>query len=359
MITHELIAGGVVHPVAEVTSWYDGAPLHPDPIPIAQGTVTETASGDSLGALEITVPAMREWIPTHPMHPLAAYGQELMVRRGFQLPDGGTVGWETLGTFRILPAEVDGGWIQLRAESVDTRLNGARWVVSTRTEGTFAEQAAQICAGVVPVIVMAPDRSSVSRSWEQQDSRRSSLFELCDSWGTVPRMVDGQLTIVPLRTGSEPDVTVSGGRGGSLVDIAPVVDAELVTNVVVASSVPEDETAPLTAMAVIRTGPRAWDGPYGQHVRFFASPLLTTLEQCQLAAETTLARLQAVGPDIEATMITNPSVRLDSVLRIVDVDDDTDVTIRVTEATHALTAGVEPGSYRGVLLSGRIRGRTW
>ena len=347
----------VVRPTVEVTSWLGSRAL--GEIKISQGTVTETASGEMLGHAEITVPATPQMIPSHPGHPLAAYGQELVIRRGFLTDRGDPFGWVNLGRFVIRDSRIEGEWLTVSAESIDTRLLHARWIVATRTQGTARQQARQITAGVVPIAFLTPDKTVAARSWEQAQPRREALMELCDSWGAVPRMIDGQLMITPASRTQQATVTLHAGDGGTLIDASPSpVEGGPTPNVVVASSVPEDESAPLQAMAAIGHGPRSWTGPYGQVTRFFASPLLRTQLQCQLAAETRLARLQAQTPELEVVAVTDPSIRLDSVVRVVD-GRGTDCIIRVVEVTHALTAGREPGRILGQVISGSVRGQRW
>lgn len=350
-----LMSGGVITPAAEVTSWLGGTAL--GAIPIAQGHVKETVSGSSLGSCEITVPATEEWVPSRPDHPLAAMGQELLVRRGFQSLTGDTVGWEILGRFRIWSAEPDGGWLKVDAEAVDARLTPARWVVTTRTSGSLWAQIRQICQGVVPVRFDVPDRPIAARTWEMLDPRRDSLLEVCDAVGAVPRMIDGQLVIVPAPSSTTPQHTLRSGPGGTLISADPISDSDQTPNVVVASSAPEDSSAPVSAMAAIESGPMRWTGPYGQVVLGYASPLLRTRADCLAAARTRLARVSATRADLAVRMITDPRIRLDSVVRVIDDEQGTDAVVRVTEVTHALTAGREPGSLLGQVLSGRVRGQ--
>ena len=351
----DVLAGGVVRPVVEVTSWLAGAGL--GAVDVAQGTVTLDVGADVLGQLELSVPATKGWIPSGPRHPLAAFGQQLIVRRGFAAADGVVTEWTGLGAYRVRSAVVEGGWVTVLADSVDVRLNLARWVVSTRTTGSFAGQARQICAGVVPIRVDAKDRASAARTWEQQQPRRESLLELCDAWGTALRMIDGQLVIVAAETGTAPAVTVTRETG--LISVQPSADGDATPNVVVASSAPEDGAVPVSAMVAVESGPRAWTGPYGQVTAFFGSPLLTTRAACQSAAKTRLARLTAKATDVQITALTDPRIRPGMVVRAVAPDEDTDVTVRATRVRYALTPGQEPGEIAGILLAGRIKGVQW
>lgn len=345
--------------VTEVTSWRGGQYL--GTIPVGAGTVEESATGDWLGRVNITVPATDQWIPTHPGHALAPFGQELLVRRGRRSSSGNSVDMRILGRFLITDSIPDGDWISVQGDSVDTRLTGARWITDKLTSGRLSEQAHAICAGVVPLRITAPDRASSSRRWEAQSSRRDALIELCDAWGAVPRIVDGTLTIEPEPTSTTVTHTITAGRGGTLVDVRPVNDASSgrTPNAVVAMTVPDDETAPIFSMAHLKSGPRTFGGPYGQQITFFASPLLRTYPQVAAAADTRLRRLQSTTPEVTASIVTDPSIRLGSVVRVIRPSQNTDVTIRVTSITHALTAGREPGTIGGQVISGTIRGISW
>lgn len=351
----ELMASGIVEPVSEITSWLDGVPL--GVIPISQGEVVETAGGETLARLEFTLPATKEWMPRGTDHPLAPYGQELLVRRGFRLRDGSDVGWRILGRFRIRTTLPEDGWLTVAADSIDVRLIGARWILDTTTTGTLAAQAKQVCAGIVPLIIDAPDRASGSRKWEAQTSKRESLLELLDAWGCVLRMIEGNLTVTPRPKATTPTITVRSGDGGTLVSAVPERLNGPVANVVVASSAPSDEATPIvSAMAVTPSGPMAWDGPYGQQVIFYASPVITTIRQAQTAAETRLSRQQAKAPDIAVECVTDPRVQLDTIVRTIDRPTDTDTVVRVVEARHALTRGKEPGGFHGQFLRGEVEG---
>lgn len=351
------LAGGVATPVAEVVASLGGEVL--GAVPIAQGHVTEYAAGDVLAVAEFTVPAVAPWLPRSPRDPLAAYGQEATIRRGFRLPSGETVGWETLTRARIVSADVSDGWVQVLAQSIDARLTPARWVVNTRTTGNLHEQVRQVCAGVVPVQFACDPISLADRTWEQQQQRRESLLELCDATGTVPRIIDGRLTIVDAPTSTTVTHTITAGAGGTLIEVGQEARSAPVPNVMVASTAPEDNTSPVSAMETVDEGPLSWTGPYGQVVEFFASPLLTTRAQCATAARTRLARLLGSRPDLKVSMVTDPSMRLDAVVRVVRASEGTDCVVRVTEVTHALTPGREPGSMGGLVLSGAVRGESW
>lgn len=350
----DILASRVISPASEITSWLDGAPL--GVVPLSQGQVVETASGDSLARLEFTLPATKEWMPRDPRHPLAPFGQELLVRRGFRVYDD-SIGWEVLGRFRIRTTEPTGdGWLTVVADSIDVRLTMARWIVDTTTTGTLANQAKQICSGIVPINIAMPDRASSNRVWDDQENRRDALLELCDSWGAVLRMIDGALTIVPRPVSTTPSITVTSGDGGTLVSAVPERLADPVPNIVVASNTPQEGEPTITAMAIIPAGPRAWDGPYGQVVQFYASPVITTNAQAAQAATTLLSRLQAKAPDVTVEAVTDPRIRLDTVVRVVDAPTDTDVDVRVVEVRHALTRGKEPGGFLGTYLRGDVEG---
>lgn len=347
----DLLAGGLIRSAVEVVSVLDGRVL--GAVPVAQGTLTEDATADVLGRLRITVPAIDDWVPMSPGHPLAAYGQELLVRRGFTDPHGESAGWESLGSYRILPCTAPAdGYLEVDAVSPDWRLTVARLVTPMVTTGTAHQQLRALCAGVVPLRILSsvPNTSLGAREWPAEQDRRAAVLEICAVIGATVRNLQGGLTIVPAPTGVTPQRTLRSGRGGTITALIPALSQDVAANAVVAVA----ESGLASATAVIHGGPRRYDGPYGPVPSWVTSPLLATAEQCAIAARTELERLQSGAPDLEVSAITDPRTRLDSVVRV--VTEDTDAVARVVQTTHALTPGQEPGSWRGQVLSGKVRG---
>lgn len=350
----QILTEARIEPVCEVTSWLGSRYL--GQVEVTQGEVKESSVGNLLGSCELTVSS--DWAPTDPGHPLAAAGQELVVRRGFRLPSGEDVGWCLVGRYRISSAQEDGGWVKVEADSVDCRLDLARWVIATRTAGSFAAQVRAIAAGVCSVDVRAADRTSAARVWEQGRSRRESLVEVLDSWGCVLRMRDGRLVVEPTPTSTAaPSMSLHDGVGGTVRRVE-VGSSDGRPNAVVASTSPGGaDEAPVSKLAAIEQGPYRWGGAYGQVPTFFSSPLLTTPQQCLAAARTRLDRIQRETVDLTVQAVTDPRLELDDVVRV--LADDVDVVGRVTELTHALTPGKEPGQIGLTVLRGRIGGATW
>jgi hypothetical protein len=50
------------------------------------------------------------------------------------------------------------------------------------------------------------------------------------------------------------------------------------------------------------------NGPFGVRTRFYSSSLLTTVEQCEAAARTLLARYSVADTVVDATTIPNPAL---------------------------------------------------
>lgn len=354
IIDAELTAGHLT-PVCEVTSWLGGRYL--GTIPVAQGEVIESATDELLGSLEISVPATSEWIPSGPGHPLAAAGQELIVRRGYRTTTGDVAGMTYLGRYRTWSAAVEDGYVRVHADSPDKRLSLARFVVPTRTSGTLSDQASQIVGNRERLTVLALDRTGTGRTWEIGSSRLDALNELCDAWGTALRIVDGSLTITPTQTSGTPTLTITDGGGGVVVSTKIESTTDGIPNAVVASSAPEGNEVPISGIATIQSGPYRWQGPYGEVPEFFTSPLLTTASQVQSAAETRLKRAQSKRVDLTISMPTDPRITLDDIIAVRTATIN--IIGQVTRARHALTLGKEPGEIGLRVLSGTIEGVTW
>jgi hypothetical protein len=91
-------------------------------------------------------------------------------------------------------------------------------------------------------------------------------------------------------------------------------------NRVVASGQRTDGTPPVWA-AVSDTNPASptyIDGPFGIKPRFYASPLLTTTQQCTLAATSLLARYTGMWGSVTITALVNPALDAGDVILVRD-----------------------------------------
>jgi hypothetical protein len=86
--------------------------------------------------------------------------------------------------------------------------------------------------------------------------------------------------------------TISSGRGGNLIKRGDELSREGVYSGVVVSGERTDGTAPVTATVwdTDPASPTYYLGPFGKKLRFYSSPLLTTVPQCQATGAALLGR---------------------------------------------------------------------
>lgn len=351
----------LVRPVVEVTSWLGAQYLGQVEVMGGSATVDMSVIG---GELELQAPNVPEWVPTRPDHPLGNNGQELLVRRGWATPDGTVTEWATIGRYLVHRSVPEGDVITVRADGLGQRIENDRFTDPlTVTPGPMLNQARTLLAGTgIPVVLASglPNRAAVARTWERGGSRAEAWDELMTAWPAAS-YIDPDSRVMVVRpsfsTSGGPVLTLADGVGGSVVELAsgggPQDGAP---NGVVASTAPEDGSVPLSAIAVVQTGPRRWGGPYGRRPAFYASPLLTTRPHVSSAARTRLSNLQTEEWDLTVSNLSCPAVERGDIIRVISAEHDTDVVGQVTEARVALTPDDEPGSVAVRALSGRLGG---
>jgi hypothetical protein len=90
------------------------------------------------------------------------------------------------------------------------------------------------------------------------------------------------------------------------------------------------------------TSPLFWDGPFGNVIRYYASPLLLTNESADIAAESILARYKGLPSSLSMMAVPNPAL---------DPLDVVQATLGATTATHLIDQVSIP-------LAGRSRSRS-
>lgn len=339
-----------------VGSWL-GDTLLADDIPIGAGTWRASASTQVIESLDLTVPPgySGEWVPRDDTsHPLAAYGQQLdttlLVTDG-----GGVTTWEIpLARSGVQDwSDPDLGDVTVRAAGPLQRVADARLASprSTKPSATLESELRTLIVAGIPVDVDAAltDRSVPSFSW--QDDRLGAVYDLVSAWPALLRVTPTGGVYVGEALPSVhpgPVMTWTDGEGGTVAS-APRSDARSGRpNSIVARGMTADGT-PVQAEAHIETGSMAVDGPYGVVREFLFSPLLTTVGQCQAAADTALARKSRPLRTVRVTAAPDPRVELYDPVRVVR-DERTydgwvwDVTLPLTVADGDMVLEVALGA---------------
>lgn len=316
-------------------SWLDGDLLAPE-IPILSGRLSAASRLRVPERVTFTVPEAStvdgrwfSWVPgDDPRHPLARFGQQ--VDLGIEVVSAltGTITHTRLGRFRVhewshddvaRTVSVTGHGLLIRAEEARFRVPQV-----PRAGGTLASEFRRLMVPGVPVYIdpALVDRAC-PRSFQWQQDRLAALYEIADAWPARLRTDQwGQAQLLPpLPAVPVPVLHLTDGHGGTVVSAPRTDTREGLDNVVVGTSSATDTTAldPIRAVAEVRTGPTrvTTDGTgYGESVRYWSSPLVTTQGQLQASVNTILA--DASRPAVVRTVqcAPDPRIELDDALAI-------------------------------------------
>lgn len=344
--------------------FYDGKPVFDD-IRVAGGSLTVDGSQDVTGTLELSLPryapdetgAVVDLMPSEDNDsPINAEGTQVALAYHVGIPgsEPETIG---LGWFRIDDwGEGDDGTIDVTALSVEAPIAEARFLApfNVASGTTFANAARQLVGSLVPLEITA-SASPVVPKQTFEDDRLAALRELVTAWPA--RMVaedSGALVIAPpLNDETDPVVvTLTDGEGGTVVRVPRSGSRTGIYNAVKASGESTGESEPVSAVAYITTGPRRWNGPYGNVPYFYASPLLTTKAQCAAASKTILDRLQILAKPVTISAAPDPRLEVGDVIAVgyrgrVEV-------VRVDAITLPLLAADGTMTITGHVISGRV-----
>lgn len=297
-----------------VASWLSGV-LLADELPVLGGRLTWDASRNVPDQLRMTVArfdGLRDYLPLEPDAPLARYGQQLDVTITV---DGVDV---RMGRYLIVDWSYDEDTIEVTAAGLlqiaaDSRLLSP---TSPRDDGSLASEfvrllpeqmSAQFASGLVDRPVPA------AMSWDE--SRIDALWDIADAWPAVLRPdAWGQVLVKPpVVVSADPVLSVSDGVGGTVVSVPQVDTRDGAYNIVVARSTADGVDA--QAVARVTSGPMAVS-TYNPVPKFFPSPLLLTVDQCQAAANAMRDESTRRSSVLKVTMAPDPRPELDDTIGV-------------------------------------------
>lgn len=259
---------------------------------------------------------------------LTPYGtHELFVERGVAF-GGGAIEYVPLGYFRINTVEQDDapdGPIMITASDrmsmvVDARLSAPRQYEATDAYGDVVEDLVTD-AFAAAVVQWDDDTFSdpIGRTALVESDRYAFLRELVVGLGKVAYF--DHRGVLVIRTPPDPGLpvwSVSRGERGVLVKASRSLSREGVYNGVLAIGEALDDQEPVQALAVDESAdsPTLWGGPFGKIVREFNSPLLTSAEQCAIAAATVLRRSTGLPYNVDFSAVPNPALEPDDPIAI-------------------------------------------
>lgn len=313
-----------------VESWR-GTELLAESIPVEDGTLVVDGEQPIPGELRIVVPAgiRRQWIPTDPLHPLAPFGQRLYVERGIEYLDGDTE-YLGLGWFLITGAAPDplGQGTQVTAQSLERLLADDRIAtpIQPKAGATLFSEVERLVSGRLPVdeLPAALTNRTVPAdvTWEQD--RLNALGTILAAWPARARVNDeGLLELlapVPEWHNIGPAVhQLATGERGVVAEWSSDVEREQLYNGVFVSgreAVSDKKQVRGYAWDSDETSPTYYLGPFGRRAFEYASPLLTTVAQCNAAAATMLSKRLRRTRVAVVSMVPDPRLELDDVVEV-------------------------------------------
>ena len=279
-------------------SWL-GDTLLDDDVPVSGGGETRDRSLAVPEQIQLTVPRRDRgvnWEPIDPLHPLAAYGQQLRISYGVDV-GGGHFEWVPRGWFAITESQADTDTVSVTCEGLLTLVVEAQFAAPFQPTGTLSST---IRALVEPALTVTVDPGLTDRAvpvglqWDTD--RMAALQEVLTAWPASGRVLeDGTLYVEPVLDGGAPVLALTDGSGGTVVRWSGGTSRAGAFNVVVAQG--QDASGNQitgTAYDTVGNSPYRFGGPFAQLPipLFYTSPLLTTLAQCRSAAATRLTTLR-------------------------------------------------------------------
>lgn len=343
------------------TTYQEGTDPDGVEIPVEGGDVMAASTADIRSTLNLTT--KWDW-PRNAAGTLAPYGNEIFVERGIEYGNG-VREWVGLGYFRINTPEQDDapkGPIDIAASDRMAGIIDARFLTPRQFASslTFGQLVSTLITEVYPAATISWDDtgvrdSVVGRTVTADRDRYATLRDLVTSLGKVGFWrYDGEFRVeTPPAISGTPSWIVKAGKGGVLVKLSRKITREGIYNVVVASGEATDTTPPVWAAVadLAPSSPTRYGGRFGPVPRFYASPFLTTTDQCRLAAETLLRKSLGLPYSVNAESVPNPALEPDDLIRIgtekhicdvvtITLDRATPITIQTRKQYGELTGDV-------------------
>lgn len=325
-----------------VESWLGGE-LLADDVPVEVASEETDRSLNVPERITLTVPRISRgvsWSPVDDDHPLAANGQRLRVQLGIAIGNGLTE-WFQRGWFVVTKATTEGDSVQVEAAGLLWLVDEARLVSPFQPTGTLLSTLRGLVEPALTVVTSGLTDRSVPSGINFDEERLGAVMSLLDAWGADAWVnEDGYLSVTSMVPSLTPVLTLTNGTGGTIITSAGDSTRDHAWNVVVARGTASDG-AQVQGVAYDMSGPKRFGGnfnplpvPY-----YFESPLLTTVAQCNTAAQTILSRLKrSTSKEFKVEMVPNPALQAGDTVSIT-IDDYTDLLCVVESLRLPYTAG--------------------
>ncbi|MFE3202264.1 DUF5047 domain-containing protein [Embleya sp. NPDC059237] len=329
---------------------HQGATLLLADVPYQDGTVTADRGSDVRYSLNLTV-ADLALLPFDTGDPLAPYGQTLRVFQGITYTDGSQ---ETVpcGVHVItnVTGDRDTGPVTVTAKGQEVVLQAAKFIDSWDTRG-YSSHLDAISAAVLDVMPAAViidrtthDRAPAYRVWKTGDDRWAACRELAKAIGAEAYFDAGGSLVVadlpPAPADATPAWDVAAGPGGVQISASWGLTSDGLYNGVRASGQNStDNVAPVSDLVVDTdpTSPTRWGGPLGRRLLLYESPLLYTVGDCTVAAESLLRDALGMHTDVDLAAVPNPALEPGDCVRTVYADGTR--TLHIVQSLNIPLAG--------------------
>jgi hypothetical protein len=310
----DLLASSSLPIAVKLEAYYAGQWL--GEIPFDDAAVVWDDGSLVAGTLKFTAPDPAAWWKAPPLavrwldhgdanetpdlttNPLGTDGHRVRVSYGIRRPGGKDVAWVQVGWFRISDAVPDGGMVNVTAPDLMDAVQRSRFVTPKSYPDGYAYLFVvdQLVYPLVPNYITDNGPGSLAfkampaKSWERE--RLDALQEVLDSMPAIGRLdSSGTLVVDPANVVPVAGDVLRSGPGGNAVSVRKVASPDAGFNAAVAIG-RDANGQDILGVAYTLSGPRRWDGPYGRNPGFYASEMMTTLEQCRQVAVATLDRWQ-------------------------------------------------------------------
>lgn len=299
-------------------------------IPLVGGSVTADAKSQVRRTATIEVGDPGLW-PSTPEHALSPISSQLALAYGIVIP---RVGTEWVPLIRGPIQSVSGRLPALAALRVQVADRSARIAEDRLLAPIQTAPAATIPAAITALILGSdPTAQVIDQSGSVQGcpvldieaQRWADGVEALADAGGLEVVCDplGRFVIRNQPTLADPPVWTID-TGGVLITADLELTRAQVYNAVVARGQRTDGTPPVQAVVYDDdpASPTRWDGPFGRKPRFYTSPLLTTVVQCQATGRALLERVKGIAAGVQLEALVNPALEPGDVVEVV-LDDGT------------------------------------
>lgn len=305
-------------------------------VPVSSGSLTVDTTQRIPERVELTVPREADGVLWDPRdvadHPLAPWGQRLIVRVGVELTGPDDIEWLTVGQYLVYSAEVDGDDVQVEAWGLLQLLAEARLLQPITSTARYRSTLSRLVGGAMTIEwdEALGDPEIAAQTWEED--RLQGILDVLDSWPADAVVTPvGRLSVVTAADSTSPVLDLDDTDEGTVVRVASGVSREDAVNMAIARG---DFGVSGVAYEMSTSSPLRYGGPFNPLPvpDVFDSTLLTTEGACQRTAAARLRRRRKARPSITAETMPHPGLQVRDAVRVTTSDG------RLTGARHIVDA---------------------